>query len=52
MEVEFGQVQEYNTERGFGFVSRTFRNANQRLKKMFGFTSKKSSVITQIWQKN
>lgn len=30
MEVEFGHVQEYNTVRGFGFVSRTFRNANLR----------------------
>ena len=41
MEVEFGQVQEYNTERGFGFVSRTFRNANQRHKKNVWFHIKK-----------
>ena len=26
MEIEFGHVQQYDTERGFGFVSRTFRN--------------------------
>ena len=30
MEVEFGHVQKYDTVRGFGFVSRTFRNANRR----------------------
>ncbi len=30
MEVEFGYVQKYDTVRGFGFVSRTFRNANRR----------------------
>ncbi|MEG4455550.1 hypothetical protein, partial [Microcoleus sp. N9_A1] len=41
MEVEFGHVQEYNTERGFGFVSRTFRNANQRHKKNVWFHIKK-----------
>ncbi|MEG4814746.1 hypothetical protein [Microcoleus sp. K5-D4] len=41
MEVEFGQVQEYNTERGFGFVSRTFSNANQRHKKNVWFHIKK-----------
>ena len=35
MEVEFGHVQEYNTERGFGFVSRTFRNANQPKKNVW-----------------
>ncbi|AFZ15223.1 hypothetical protein Cri9333_4440 [Crinalium epipsammum PCC 9333] len=28
MEVEFGYVREYNTVRGFGFVSRTFKNKN------------------------
>ena len=31
MEVEFGHVQEYDTVRGFGFVSRTFRATNRRL---------------------
>ena len=41
MEVEFCHVQEYNTERGFGFVSRTFRNANQRNKKNVWFHIKK-----------
>jgi cold shock CspA family protein len=30
VEVEFGHVQKYDTARGFGFVSRTFRNANWR----------------------
>jgi cold shock CspA family protein len=30
VEVEFGHVQKYDTVRGFGFVSRTFRNANRR----------------------
>ncbi len=30
MEVEFGHVQKYDTVRGFGFVSRTFRDANRR----------------------
>lgn len=30
MPVEFGHVQKYDTVRGFGFVSRTFRNANRR----------------------
>jgi cold shock CspA family protein len=41
MEIEFGHVQEYNTERGFGFVSRTFRKANQRHKKNVWFHIKK-----------
>ena len=31
VEVEFGHVQKYDTVRGFGFVSRTFRAANRRL---------------------
>lgn len=37
MEVEFGHVQEYNTARGFGFVSRTFRNTNRRRRKNVWF---------------
>lgn len=32
MNVEFGHVQKYDTVRGFGFVSRTFRNAHRRRK--------------------
>lgn len=33
MQVDFGHVQEYNTARGFGFVSRTFRNVNRQRRK-------------------
>jgi cold shock CspA family protein len=29
VEIEFGHVQKYDTVRGFGFVSRTFRSANR-----------------------
>jgi len=29
MEIEFGHVQKYNIERGFGFVSRTFWRTNK-----------------------
>ncbi len=29
MDIEFGCVQEYNTKRGFGFVSRTFKSINR-----------------------
>ncbi len=32
MKVEFGCVQKYDIARGFGFVSRTFRNTNRRLR--------------------
>ena len=37
MKVEFGYVKEYNTLRGFGFVSRTFGNANRKHKKNVWF---------------
>jgi cold shock CspA family protein len=37
VEVEFGDVQEYNTTRGFGFVSRTFINTNRRRRKNVWF---------------
>lgn len=30
MKIEFGHLQKYDTVRGFGFVSRTFRSANRR----------------------
>lgn len=33
MEIEFGHIREYNLNRGFGFVSCTFKNNYQRQKK-------------------
>lgn len=30
MKIEFGRVRKYNTDRGFGFVTRTFNNNNQQ----------------------
>ena len=37
MKIEFGHVQKYNTDRGFGFVTRTFNDSDRRSNKNVWF---------------